>query len=82
MSVTDVHSVLVLLLLFGGFAVEVQLARFLASHRRLRERELDLLSQPATHDQMPSHMMEMMHGFPSTTTGTGSALDGSNHWGG
>tara|TARA_Y100000310_G_scaffold162038_2_gene161967 strand:- start:159 stop:401 length:243 start_codon:yes stop_codon:yes gene_type:complete len=77
--VADIHSVLVLLLLIGGFAVEVQLARFLAYHRRLRERELDLLSQSATQDQMPSQMMEALHGFSSTTTGTGSPFNGGDH---
>ena len=59
---TVLHAILLLLLLAGGVFVEIQLARFLATLRRVKEVESDHLLNPASVDPTPSEMFEVLYG--------------------
>ena len=56
------HDILLVLLLAGGVFVEVQLARFLATLRRVKEAESDHLLNPASVDPTPSEIFEVLYG--------------------
>ncbi|MAY03878.1 MAG: hypothetical protein CMQ38_12990 [Gammaproteobacteria bacterium] len=59
---TVLHDILLALLLAGGVFVEVQLARFLATLRRVKEAESDHLLSPASVDPTPSEIFEVLYG--------------------
>ena len=56
------HDILLSLLLAGGVFVEIQLVRLLASLRRAKEEELQLLLTPPYVDPTPSEIFEVLHG--------------------
>ena len=59
---TVLHDILLVLLLAGGVFVEVQLARFLATLRRVKEAESDHLLNPASVYPTPSEIFEVLYG--------------------
>lgn len=59
---TVLHDILLALLLAGGVFVEVQLARFLATLRRVKEVESDHLLNPVSVDPTPSEIFEVLYG--------------------
>ena len=59
---TVLHNILLLLLLAGGVFVEIQLARFLATLRRVKEVESDHLLNPVSVDPTPSEIFEVLYG--------------------
>tara|TARA_R110000765_G_scaffold80435_4_gene157841 strand:+ start:660 stop:878 length:219 start_codon:yes stop_codon:yes gene_type:complete len=59
---TVLHDILLLLLLAGGVFVEIQLARFLATLRRVKEVESDHLLNPVSVDPTPSEIFEVLYG--------------------
>ena len=59
---TVLHDILLALLLAGGVFVEIQLARFLATLRRVKEVESDHLLNPVSVDPTPSEMFEVLYG--------------------
>lgn len=60
------HDILLSLLLAGGVFVEIQLVRLLASFRRAKEEELQLLLTPPHVDPTPSEIFEVLHGGSGT----------------
>jgi hypothetical protein len=55
------HDILFASLLVGGVLVEISLVRFLATLRRVKGEELDLLLRPPHVDPTPSEMFEVIH---------------------
>ena len=56
------HDILFSLVLAGGVFVEIQLARFLATLRRVKEAESDHFLNPVSADPTPSEIFEVLHG--------------------
>lgn len=60
------HDILLSLVLAGGVFVEIQLVRLLASLRRAKEEETNLLLSPPHVDPTPSEIFEVLHGSNSS----------------
>ena len=60
------HDILLSLVLAGGVFVEIQLVRLLASLRRAKEEETNLLLRPPHVDPTPSEIFEVLHGSNSS----------------
>lgn len=69
---TVLHDILLVLLLAGGVFVEVQLARFLATLRRVKEVESDHLLNPVSVDPTPSEIFEVLYGGGISSSSNGS----------
>ena len=60
------HDILLSLVLAGGVFVEIQLVRLLASLRRAKEEETNLLLSPPHVAPPPSEIFEVLHGSNSS----------------